>query len=74
MTTTPYPLDDQEHSALKQVVREAIQANEAAFAGLARLLARGSGAPQSGLFLIDGPHAWPVASVSGVTAPMPRAM
>ena len=70
----PQPsLHDAERSALMQAVREAIQANEAAFAALARLLALGTDGQCSGLFLLDGPNAWPVTPVSGRAGPVPRA-
>lgn len=71
MTMPPLSLDDAERSALMQAVREAIQANQAAFAALARLLAQGTDSEGSGLFLIDGPNAWPVTPVSGRAGPVP---
>ncbi len=53
--TMPLPsLHDAERSALMQAVREAVQANEAAFAALARLLALGTDGQCSGLFLLGG--------------------
>lgn len=71
--TMPLPsLHDAERSALMQAVREAIQANEAALAALARLLCLGTDGACSGLFLLDGPNAWPVTPVSGRARPVPR--
>src|SRR3989344_737175 len=71
MTMPPPSLDDAERSALMQAVRDAIQANQAAFAALARLLASGSDSHGSGLFLVDGHNAWPVTPVSGRSGPVP---
>ena len=71
MTMPPPSLDDAERSALMQAVRDAIQANQAAFAALSRLLALGSQGHGSGLFLVDGHNAWPVTPVSGRSGPVP---
>ena len=64
--------DDAERSGLMQAVREAIRANQAAFAALARLLAVGAETSRCGLYLLDGPNAWPIAPVSGRASPVPR--
>lgn len=72
--TTPLPsVHDAERSTLMQAVREAIQANEAAFAALARLLAHGNHGLCSGLFLLDGANAWPVTPASVRASPIPLA-